>query len=83
MQIAGKEGATVPTYVFTCKACEREFSLDMPWSRKGEARCPECGGGELKEMFGRYALNVISVNGGDECDGGMCCCGDPSGGCRN
>lgn len=68
----------VPTYVFLCETCRGEFSVDTPWSKKSEVRCPRCGGGSLKEMFGRYTLNVISSNGSSASNGAeTCACGEP------
>ena len=52
----------MPTYVFECHACTHEFSVDTSWSRKDETRCPECDSDALKEMFGRYSLNVMTAS---------------------
>lgn len=54
----------MPTYVFACKSCGHEFNVQTSWSKKSEARCPKCDSDSLKEMFGRYTLNVMG-NGSD------------------
>lgn len=68
----------MPTYVFLCEGCKGEFSVETSWSKKSEVRCPSCGGGSLREMFGRYTLNVISGNGSSTESGPeTCACGEP------
>lgn len=66
----------MPTYVFRCEPCQHEFSVETSYSRKHETRCPECGGDQLKELFGRYTLNVAGSNGSS--DAGPAC--SPMGG---
>lgn len=69
----------MPTYVFLCKNCEDEFSIETPWAKKSEVRCPECRGDALKEMFGRYTLNVVGHDGA-AASVDPCACGTPGGG---
>jgi len=66
----------MPTYVFACKECGHEFNLETSWSSKSEARCPKCESKSLKELFGRYTLNVISNDSGapvQACGPGCAC----------
>jgi len=69
----------VPTYVFTCESCRHEFSVETPWSKKSEVRCPKCEGAALKEMFGRYTLSVVGADGQSAADP-SCGCGSAGGG---
>lgn len=54
----------MPTYAFRCDACQHEFTVNVPYARKKESRCPQCDGDNLTELFGRYTLNVMGGSGG-------------------
>lgn len=54
----------MPTYAFRCDACRHEFTVDVPYSKKKDTRCPECDSAELTENFGSYRLNVVGGSGG-------------------
>jgi len=59
----------VPIYEFECRKCGHRFTRRISWSEKASTRCPECGGDQLKEIFG---LNVVSTGGGAGGTGAAC-----------
>ena len=66
----------MPTYEFTCKACQHHFEVFTSISKKGEIVCPQCGGGNLKEAFGAFFVggNVSNPGAGTggSCSSGSC-----------
>ncbi|NLL19139.1 MAG: zinc ribbon domain-containing protein [Clostridia bacterium] len=64
----------MPTYDFTCKSCNHQFSLFTSISGKKEAKCPKCGSQELTQrMTGfLYAKSGGGNNSGSSCSGGSC-----------
>lgn len=59
----------MPIYEFVCRKCGHRFTQRVSWSEKQQTRCPECGSGELQEVFG---LNLVTAGGAS---------GGASGGC--
>lgn len=55
----------MPSYEFRCLTCEKEFTVKIPYSQKSEVRCPDCGGADLKELFGRYHFIAPGVGAPD------------------
>jgi putative FmdB family regulatory protein len=47
---------TMPLYEFYCDKCEKEVSLTLSMSEKekGEAKCPECGGRDMRPLVGMF-----------------------------
>lgn len=45
----------MPLYEFSCEACGQRFEALLPYSRKSEARCPECGSETVKELLSGFA----------------------------
>lgn len=66
----------MPTYDFTCKECNHQFSLFTSISGRKDAKCPECGSKELAQrMTGfLYAKSGEGSNGGGSsaCSSGSC-----------
>ena len=46
----------MPLYEYFCDKCKKEVSLIMSISQreKGEAKCPQCGGRELRPLVGTF-----------------------------
>ena len=46
----------MPLYEYFCDKCKKEVSLTMSISQreKGEAKCPQCGGRELRPLVGTF-----------------------------
>ena len=46
----------MPLYEFFCEKCKKEVSLTLTLSEreKGEARCPQCGGREMRPLVGSF-----------------------------
>ena len=46
----------MPLYEYVCDKCKKEVSLTMSISQreKGEAKCPQCGGRELRPLVGTF-----------------------------
>jgi putative FmdB family regulatory protein len=42
----------MPLYEYYCEQCQREITVGMSMSErdKGVARCPQCGGGQLRPL---------------------------------
>jgi putative FmdB family regulatory protein len=66
----------MPTYEFSCRACNRRFSTFTAISKKLDIHCPECSGNDLQEFFGvPYLGGNLSNPGagaGNSCGGGSC-----------
>lgn len=45
----------LPLYEFACESCGHRFEALLPFSRKAEARCPECGSDTVKELLSGFA----------------------------
>jgi len=47
---------TMPLYEFFCDKCQKEVSLTLSMSQreKGEAKCPQCGSGEMRPLVGTF-----------------------------
>lgn len=45
----------MPLYEFKCEACGCRFEALLPYSRKSEARCPDCGSDAVKELLSGFA----------------------------
>lgn len=48
----------MPIYEFKCNECNSRFSVLVPFSRKGQSRCPHCSSSDLREVFDNYSLHV-------------------------
>ncbi|MBC7338667.1 MAG: zinc ribbon domain-containing protein [Firmicutes bacterium] len=57
----------MPDYEFTCKKCGHQFTVNVPWQRKGEVTCPSCGSSELREKFSLWGWSR-----GGTSDAGAC-----------
>ncbi|MBE3576971.1 MAG: zinc ribbon domain-containing protein [Limnochordales bacterium] len=55
----------MPSYEFRCNQCNREFVVKISYSEKSSVRCPDCGSGDLKELFGRYHFIAPGVGAPD------------------
>ena len=46
----------MPTYEFICLKCNKEFSvvLSVNEREKGEAKCPDCGERDLKQVMSPF-----------------------------
>ena len=68
----------MPTYEFTCKACQHHFEVFTSISKKGEIVCPQCEGNDLQEAFGVFFVggNVSnpSAGTGGSCSGSCSSC---------
>lgn len=58
----------MPLYEFRCEACGHRFEALLPYSRKAEARCPECGSESVRELLSGFASPRSGQSGGG--DGG-------------
>ena len=45
----------MPTYSYTCKACEHSFDVQQSLSDDSLKVCPECGGA-LRKVFGQVGV---------------------------
>jgi putative FmdB family regulatory protein len=74
----------MPTYEFTCKSCQNHFQVFTSISKKGDVRCPQCGGRDFRETYGvPYVGGNLSSPGagaGSGCAGSCASCG---GGCKH
>ncbi len=43
----------MPTYVFQCMDCKRQFEIVMSVSKRGKAKleCPHCGGTRIHQLM--------------------------------
>ena len=43
----------MPLYEYFCEQCQREITVTMSISErdKGSAKCPQCGGGQLRPLL--------------------------------
>ena len=46
----------MPTYSYTCKACEHSFDIWQDFNAEPEKVCPECGG-ELRKIYGQLGVS--------------------------
>ncbi|HLT58152.1 MAG: zinc ribbon domain-containing protein [Limnochordales bacterium] len=60
----------MPNYAFRCNGCGHEFEVQTSWSAKADVVCPECGAGDLKELFGRYRFLTTGGSSGGSTGGG-------------
>lgn len=44
----------MPSYEFRCHECSHQFSVRVPWDKKSEVKCPNCGSDKLQEIFGLF-----------------------------
>lgn len=54
----------MPSYEFICRTCGENFTVIIPYSKKKEVRCPQCGSQDLKEVFGLGYAGGGSAGGG-------------------
>jgi len=52
----------MPFYDFKCNACGYRFTVNVPMSQRQNVFCPECGSGELTQLF--TAINILGIGGG-------------------
>lgn len=50
----------MPVYEYRCLDCGKEFSVALSISEhdKGEAKCPACGGTNLKQRFSTFVAQT-------------------------
>jgi len=53
--IMGIGGGKMPLYEFTCGNCGHNFTVLIPWKRKGETTCPQCGSDNLREVLAAFS----------------------------
>ncbi len=43
----------MPLYEFSCTKCQKEFmtALSVKELEEGEAKCPDCGGNDVKQLL--------------------------------
>ncbi|MEK9535983.1 MAG: FmdB family zinc ribbon protein [Aquiluna sp.] len=46
----------MPTYAYSCKSCNHSFEMQLSFSDKDPASCPECGG-DIKKLFGNLGVS--------------------------
>ncbi|MFY9139345.1 MAG: zinc ribbon domain-containing protein [Thermacetogeniaceae bacterium] len=49
----------MPVYSFTCNKCGKEFTKLVAIKDKDQLTCPDCGCGDLKQIFGRF--NFVKI----------------------
>ncbi|MCL5291565.1 MAG: zinc ribbon domain-containing protein [Actinobacteria bacterium] len=60
----------MPTFEFDCLSCGERFDLLVGVGRSSDARCPECGGSELKQRITAFRVGGVSraeASGGSAC----------------
>lgn len=55
--------ASLPLYDFRCRECGHAFTELVTWERRGEVRCPECGGA-AEPRVSAFAIGSGSGGGG-------------------
>lgn len=53
----------MPTYEYTCDACEHRFDEFQSFSEPPLKKCPECGKPKLRRLFGAGAAIVFKGSG--------------------
>jgi len=73
----------MPTYEFICNTCKNHFETFTSISKKKKVTCPECGGKDIKEIFGAFFVGgEVSKKGagkGSTCSGSCSTCGSTCG----
>lgn len=54
----------MPLYEFKCESCGHRFEALLPFSRKSEARCPDCGSDAVKDLLSGFASPGTGNSGG-------------------
>ncbi len=57
----------MPWYEFTCKQCGEDFSLRTSIKEKEQAKCPQCGSGDLQQKFGASVIFSGSSSSSKSC----------------
>lgn len=52
----------MPIYEFRCSACDHRFSVKVSISERKNVKCPQCGQGELTQLFTN--VNILGIGGG-------------------
>lgn len=58
----------MPVIDFQCQKCGHKFYEITTSAERDKIRCPQCGSGDLKQVFGGTAY----VTGGKKSSGGSC-----------
>ena len=53
----------MPTYDYSCDACEHEFEVFEPISAEPQKKCPKCKKNKLRRLFGAGAGLVFKGSG--------------------
>jgi putative FmdB family regulatory protein len=50
----------MPSYVYYCRKCDREFELRMSIKEHdaGQARCPQCQGTEVEQVMAAFTAQT-------------------------
>lgn len=62
----------MPLYEFRCDACAETFTRLISWDRRGDVRCPHCGGA-VRQLLSTF--RTAGSQSGGESSGGGCCGG--------
>lgn len=56
-----REGRNMPTYEFRCRKCAHQFSVKVSIGERKNVKCPQCGQGELTQLF--TSVNIMGTGG--------------------
>ena len=61
----------MPTYAYLCRACGRQFEVQMSIQEKEKAkpRCPDCGSRKVEQQLFGFS---VGSGGGTPAPGGCC-----------
>lgn len=71
----------MPVYEFKCRVCDKRFELLIGFSRIDEAKCVECGSGDVARLISTFAARMGGGGSSSGCAGcasgncGSCGCG--------
>lgn len=51
----------MPAYDFRCNSCGNQFTVRVAISERKSVKCPQCGQGQLKQLF--TGINVLGGRG--------------------
>jgi len=58
----------MPTYEYTCDACNQSWELFQPMGSKAKTKCPECGARKARRLIGAGAGIIFKGSGFYETD---------------
>ncbi len=63
----------MPVYSFACKDCGEAFTKLVAIKEKDQVACPDCGSGDLKQVFGRFNYVKVSKKYNPGCNSASNC----------